>query len=118
MSAKNSYLEEKDFSELEAQLGVSFDDKELLTQAFIHRSYINENKESQLAHNERLEFLGDRVVGLVLAEALFESDLQSGHLESPPYHQAVEGLKWIYRAKVEKVIRFFLHNGYRMDRAE
>ncbi len=46
-------------------------DISLLEQAFIHRSYINENPRSKLAHNERLEFLGDAVLELVVTEYLY-----------------------------------------------
>jgi len=56
---------------LEKQLNISFKNKELLEQAFIHRSYLNENRDFHLAHNERLEFLGDAVLELVVTEHLF-----------------------------------------------
>ena len=62
----------KDFSKLEKALDVSFKDKDLLTQAFIHRSYLNENPEFKLDHNERLEFLGDAVLELVVTEYLYQ----------------------------------------------
>jgi len=62
----------KDFSLLEKKLGLEFKNKKLLKQAFIHRSYINENPESGLEHNERLEFLGDAVLELVITEHLYK----------------------------------------------
>ena len=62
-----------DFSELEKNIGVNFSDKKLLKQAFIHRSYINENKDIGLSHNERLEFLGDAVLELVTTEYLYDA---------------------------------------------
>ncbi|MBX4189407.1 ribonuclease III, partial [Candidatus Parcubacteria bacterium] len=55
-----------DFTKFEEGAGVSFKDKSLLRQAFTHRSYINENKNLGLEHNERLEFLGDAVLELVV----------------------------------------------------
>lgn len=55
----------------ESQQGLKFKDKGLLKQAFIHRSYINEQKESGLQHNERLEFLGDAVLELVITDFLY-----------------------------------------------
>lgn len=51
---------------------VTFNNSMLLEQAFIHRSYINENPRSGLVHNERLEFLGDAVLELVSTEYLYE----------------------------------------------
>lgn len=56
----------------ERLVGVKFNDKDLLIQAFTHRSYINENRNSKMKHNERLEFLGDAVLELVSTEFLYE----------------------------------------------
>ncbi len=53
------------------KLGVQFDDLNLLVTAFTHRSYVNEHKKTTHAHNERLEFLGDAVLELVVTEFLF-----------------------------------------------
>lgn len=61
----------KDFSKFETSIGVSFKDKALLQQAFTHRSYINEQANSGLEHNERLEFLGDAVLELVVTDHLY-----------------------------------------------
>lgn len=57
--------------DLKKKLGVTFKNDDLLSQAFIHRSYINENPRSGLEHNERLEFLGDAVLELVVTEYLY-----------------------------------------------
>lgn len=62
-----------DFSLLEKKLGVSFKNKDLLIQAFTHRSYLNENPDFKLSHNERLEFLGDAVLEHIVTEYLFLS---------------------------------------------
>lgn len=61
----------KDFSLFEKQLNLTFDSKDLLAQAFCHRSYLNENPECRLENNERLEFLGDAVLELVITEYLY-----------------------------------------------
>ncbi len=63
----------KDFSLLERRLGVSFKDIDLLRQALVHRSYLNENPGFSLPHNERLEFLGDAVLELVVTEHLYKN---------------------------------------------
>src|SRR5688572_134787 len=52
-------------------LGIEFDNLELLVTAFTHRSYLNEHKKSASEHNERLEFLGDAVLELVVTEYLY-----------------------------------------------
>lgn len=66
----------------ESRLGISFNNKSLLKQAFIHRSYINENKGLGLEHNERLEFLGDAVLELVVTDFLYNKypDVDEGML--------------------------------------
>lgn len=61
----------KDFSKLEKKLGIKFKNKDFLTHAFVHRSYLNEDPNFYLEHNERLEFLGDAVLELVVTEHLY-----------------------------------------------
>ena len=61
-----------DFSQLEKKLDIKFKNKDLLTQAFTHRSYLNENPNFYLEHNERLEFLGDAVLELAVTEELYK----------------------------------------------
>ena len=60
-----------DFSQFEKKTNIIFNDKKLLEQAFIHRSYINENNGLKLSHNERLEFLGDAVLELIVTDYLY-----------------------------------------------
>ncbi len=60
------------FPEFEKKIKVDFKDKNLLKQAFIHRSYINENPKITLSHNERLEFLGDAVLELIVTDFLYK----------------------------------------------
>ena len=59
--------------DIENILGVTFQDKSLLQQVFIHRSYLNENPGCKLPHNERLEFLGDAVLELIVTEFLYKN---------------------------------------------
>ena len=65
-------LEDK-VSSLEEKLGIKFKNSDLLLQALTHRSYINENPSWHLDHNERLEFLGDAVLELVVTEYLYNN---------------------------------------------
>lgn len=60
-----------DFSKFEKTVGLVFKDKALLRQAFTHRSYLNENRGLRIDHNERLEFLGDAVLELIITDYLF-----------------------------------------------
>ena len=62
---------EKKFNALEKALKIKFKKRDLLIQAFIHRSFLNENPDFHLFHNERLEFLGDAVLELVVTQYLF-----------------------------------------------
>ena len=57
---------------LEKTLGVKFKKEDLLTEALTHRSYLNEEPKWHLPHNERLEYLGDAVLELIVSEELFE----------------------------------------------
>ncbi|MFH2013786.1 MAG: ribonuclease III [Patescibacteria group bacterium] len=62
-----------EIEKLEKKLNLEFKNKDLIKQAFIHRSYINENPGLKLNHNERLEFLGDAVLELIITEHLFNN---------------------------------------------
>ncbi len=77
-------MEEKNFQELQKKLGIKFKNKDLLKQAFIHRSYLNENPGFSLGHNERLEYLGDAVLELIVTDYLYKNypDLAEGEMTS------------------------------------
>ncbi len=79
-------MEEK-FLEFENKLEFSFSNKRLLKEAFTHRSYINENRNCGWPHNERLEFLGDAVLELVVTDYLYHK-----------YPEVTEGELTSYRA--------------------
>src|SRR3989339_1127353 len=65
------YMENK-YSDLEKKINIKFKDRDLLENVFIHRSYLNEHKKSDLQSNERLEFLGDSVLSLITSVYLFK----------------------------------------------
>ena len=73
-----------DFGVLEEKINIQFKDKNLLVMAFVHRSYLNENPDFHLSHNERLEFLGDAVLELVVTIYLYNEypDKSEGELTS------------------------------------
>lgn len=82
-----------DFTDFEKKTGIVFKNKELLKQAFIHRSYINENTNTKSSHNERLEFLGDAVLELVVTDYLYRK-----------YTTAPEGELTAYRSSLVNAV--------------
>ncbi len=62
----------QNLSNLESKLLLKFNNQDLLLQALTHRSYLNENPSFRVGQNERLEFLGDAVLELVVTEVLFQ----------------------------------------------
>lgn len=68
----------KQINEIERALGVTFSDKSLLTTALTHASYLNEPDGADSQSNDRLETLGDAVLGLAITHALYESDAELG----------------------------------------
>lgn len=67
MSKTNHYPIE----EIQKIIGIKFRNPKILKESFVHRSFINENRSLDLSHNERLEFLGDATLELVVSEYLF-----------------------------------------------
>jgi ribonuclease-3 len=61
-----------DWQTLQESIGISFRNLELLKQAFVHSSYVNENADPATLDNERLEFLGDALLGFTIAEKLYQ----------------------------------------------
>jgi ribonuclease III len=67
-------MPENSITELENLLGYQFNNKQILMNALTHRSFFHENPERAVDYNERLEFLGDSVLGFVIVEYLYLSD--------------------------------------------
>jgi ribonuclease-3 len=79
---------EETYAEFEQALGYKFRDRDLLARALTHKSYANERRETSSSHNERLEFLGDTVLGFVIGELIYRSfpNLQEGALSKIKAH--------------------------------
>lgn len=76
-----NFIMEKDIRALAKRIGVPFKADGHLEQAVVHRSYLNEHPAFPLSHNERLEFLGDAVLELVVTEYLYSNyDNEEGEL--------------------------------------
>lgn len=69
------------FSDLEEQIQINFKNKNFLKNAFIHRSYLNEHKDFSGQSNERLEFLGDSILSIIVSDFLFKNLPNSGEGE-------------------------------------
>lgn len=105
----------KKLEELEEKIGYQFKNKNLLLNAFVHRSYLNEHKNFPLPSNEKLEFLGDSVLSLITAIYLYRSypklhegeytDVKSALVSSETLFEAAKKLnlgEFLFLSKGEK----------------
>lgn len=107
---------QKHISDIEKKLGYAFQDSSLLVLAFIHRSYINENR-TVTEHNERLEFLGDAVLGILISDYLYRhlpstSEGELSYLRSRLV-EAVSCVQYVQTLKISSHI--LLGKGERMN---
>lgn len=101
-----------DLLKLENKLGVDFNDHSLLSRALTHRSFLNENPEQMLIDNERLEFLGDAVLGFLVGEYLYHRfpEMPEGELTS--LRAALVRAETLAKFARQFDIGRFLHLGY------
>jgi len=97
-----------DFSKLEKKFNIKFKNKNLLTQAFCHRSYLNENCNFPLENNERMEFLGDAVLELVVTEYLYEKYPQKSEGDLTNWRAALVNAKMLAEVAGELGFNNFL----------
>jgi ribonuclease-3 len=90
------------------QIGVRFEDISRLREAFTHRSYLNEHKNLKTGHNERLEFLGDAVLELVITEYLFNKYPEESEGRLTAYRSALVNTNSIADAAVRWNMNDFL----------
>ncbi|MEA3344079.1 MAG: ribonuclease III [Patescibacteria group bacterium] len=88
---------EEKFSKLEKKLNLEFKNKDLLVQAFVHRSFLNEHPNFGLHNNERLEFLGDAILEYVVTERLFLSYPEKSEGELTSWRAALVNSKILSR---------------------
>ncbi len=72
-------------AKLLADFGIDFSDMSLLETAFTHTSYANEHRLLKISHNERLEFLGDAVLQLMISKYLYKNILIDRKVRCPSY---------------------------------
>jgi ribonuclease III len=82
----------KNLAPLEKKIKIKFKNKKLLHQALTHRSYLNEHSHGEAEHNERLEFLGDAVLELIITDYLYKK------------YQETEGILTIWRASLVNTV--------------
>jgi ribonuclease-3 len=78
-----------DLKKFEDKIKITFNSPDLLKQAFLHRSYLNEHKDLGLNHNERLEFLGDAVVEIAVTDFLYHKFVATPEGELTAYRAAL-----------------------------
>lgn len=81
------------FKDLEKKINYSFKNENLIKEALTHRSYLNENPDWGIRHNERLEFLGDAVLELIVTEFLFQEFPKKEEGELTLYRSALVNTK-------------------------
>jgi ribonuclease-3 len=94
----------KNFAILEKSLGLEFKNRDLLIEAFCHRSYLNEHPDFYLPHNERLEFLGDAVLELIVTEYLYKKYPEKNEGELTNWRAALVNAKIL--GEVARELRF------------
>lgn len=98
----------KDFSEFEKKVGFTFKNKQLIQTAFTHRSFVNENRDIAKDHNERLEFLGDAVLELVITDFLFTKYPERPEGELTAFRASLVNTQSISAAAIELGMNDFL----------
>ncbi len=98
-----------ELSNLQKALGFSFKNTDILRQAMVHRSYLNEHPEFPCGHNERLEFLGDAVLEIVVTEHLYLNypDTPEGDLTN--WRASLVNAKMLYVIAVEMGLEAYLY---------
>lgn len=97
-----------DFAKFEKEIGISFQNKDILKQAFVHRSYLNENSKLGLSHNERLEFLGDAVLELIVTDFLYKNYPDKAEGELTAYRSALVNAVIIGEVAIDLAIGEYL----------
>lgn len=106
-----------DAGTVEAKLCYAFRDKGLLALAFTHRSFINEYRDIVSEHNERLEFLGDAILGMIISDYLYTRfpDCSEGDLSLMRSRLVAAGACANYTASLDLADHLLLGKGERMN---
>lgn len=102
-----SYMPE--LKKLEKKLDYKFKDSDKLKQALVHRSYINEHPDFVLGHNERLEFLGDAVLELIVTKYLFNEYPEKPEGVLTNWRASLVNSKMLYQVASELALDNYLY---------
>lgn len=86
---------------LQKKIGWKFSDENLIRQALVHRSYLNEHPDFKLGHNERLEFLGDAVLEIIVTEYLYLNFQETSEGDLTNWRASLVNAKMLYEIAVE-----------------
>ncbi len=102
-------MNKKDLQALQEKLEIRFKDELLLKQALVHRSYLNEHPDFQIGHNERLEFLGDAVLEIVVTEYLYSEFPETPEGDLTNWRASLVNSKMLYQITPELGIEKYLY---------
>lgn len=111
-------MAENSLIKLQKRLKISFQNEDLIRQALVHRSYLNEHPDFHVGHNERLEFLGDAILEIIVTEYLFLNfqDVPEGDLTN--WRASLVNAKMLYEIAQELKIEdcLYLSKGEAKDK--
>jgi len=107
-----------DLAKLQKRLDVKFKNEGLLKQALVHRSYLNEHPDFNIGHNERLEFLGDTVLEIVVTEFLYLKFIDTAEGDLTNWRASLVNAKMLYKIAAELNIEecLYLSKGESRDK--
>jgi ribonuclease-3 len=98
-----------DLLKLQKRIGVTFKNDSLLKQALVHRSYLNEHPDFKIGHNERLEFLGDAVLEIVVTEFLYLNFVTTPEGDLTNWRASLVNAKMLYEIAAELEVEEYLY---------
>lgn len=90
-----------ELTRLQKKIGHQFNDESLIKQALVHRSYLNEHPDFKLGHNERLEFLGDAILEIVVTEYLYLNFQETPEGDLTNWRASLVNAKMLYEVATE-----------------
>ena len=98
-----------EIQKLQKKIGVKFINESLLKQALVHRSYLNEHPDFEIGHNERLEFLGDAVLEIIVTEFLYLNFVNTPEGDLTNWRASLVNAKMLYEVAKDLEIEEYLY---------